>query len=71
MKFRGLNPPGIDWARFGLSRNVSIFNLNQYITLVGLGYILDFNNNILYSTLVVYNPLQHPSGVHHAYTHHA
>jgi hypothetical protein len=47
MRFRRLNPPGIRY-RFGLSRNVSIFNLNQYIT---LSYTLDFNNNILYSTL--------------------
>ena len=36
---------------------MSVFvNLNQYIT---LSHILDFNNNILYNTLVVYNPLQH------------
>jgi hypothetical protein len=54
--------------RFGLSRNLSVFStsINQYIT---LSYILDFNNNNLYSTLVVDNPLQHPSGVHRAYTH--
>ena len=39
--------------RFGLSRNLSVFStsINQYIT---LSYILGFNNNILYNTLVVF-----------------
>ena len=44
--------------RFGLSRNISIFNLIQYLCTNTVSYILNFY--ILYSILTLYNPLQHP-----------
>jgi hypothetical protein len=43
--------------RFGLSRNVSIFNLNQYCKLHIEFLHIDFLHPLQYT---LYNPLQHP-----------
>ena len=58
--------------RFGLSCNVSIFNLNQYCKLhIEFLHPLhtEYSNviSIVYTLSALYNT--HPSGVHHAYAH--